>query len=131
MSIACALLLHLASAHFEPGYRSDTHGAGVVCEADDYLAAAGSFRNSEGGSSVYAVGGWQPLRLGLARIGAVGGLINGYTCRDGGIFPFAAGIVSVRLWGDVQARVLAVPHIKGVSAAALQFAVSIPFGDGK
>lgn len=125
---ACFLLLHLAAAHFEPGYRSDTPGAGVICERGAYSAAAGGFRNSEGRGSVYAVAGWQPLHVGTVRLGAVAGVINGYSFRDGRAFPFAAGLASVPMWRGAELRVLAVPHVDGVSAAAVQFGVSIPFG---
>lgn len=124
----CALLLHLLAAHAQPGFHAETPGLGVLCERGQGVAAAGAFRNSEGGSSRYVAAGWQPLELGPVRLGAVAGVIDGYAYRGGNPMPFAAGLVSVPLWRGVEARFLAVPHVEGVSAAALQLAVSIPIG---
>lgn len=125
--LTCALLIHALAIHFEPGYRSDTLGAGIVCEEDDVLYAAGGFRNSEGKRSLYAVAGWQPLHLQSVRIGVVAGLINGYTYQDGKPFAMAAAVVSASLWDGAKLRIMAVPPVPGVSTGAVQFGVSQEF----
>lgn len=118
----CMPQLHLAAIHAEPGYRGDTPGLGVLCRDGDLLAGAGLLRNSIGQRSAYAIAGWQPLRLGPVRIGAVAGAINGYRYRDGAAMPFAAGVVSVPA-GRAEIHLTVIPS-SPVSPATLGLSLS-------
>lgn len=116
-AILCAMVLHLAAWHPEPGYNSDTPGIGVSCERGAALVAAGSMRNSEGGESRYLVGGLYAGAWGPLRFGGVVGAIDGYRRNHGGVLPVAAGLVAVDLGAGFGARFLIVPPVDKGSAA--------------
>lgn len=126
-AIICGALIQLAAIHQAAGMHGYTPGAGVECQRGEIVAAAGGYRNSQGGRSAYAAAGVLPLQIGPVRIGAVVGAVNGYRYRSGGVMPMAAGVVSVDL-GAASVQVFAVPAVPGVSHAALQVGVFVPVG---
>jgi hypothetical protein len=121
----CGLLLHVASWHGDPGYRGDNPGAGVECQRGAAVVAVGTYANSVGRQSVYAVGG-PTVEVGPIRLGAVVGVINGY--RAGREFqPVAAGVASVGLARNVGLRLLVIPRVSGVSPATVHAAIAVGF----
>lgn len=125
-AIICGALLQLFSLHQDTAMNDHTPGAGVECQGGAFVAAAGAYRNSENQTSAYAAaGGLADLGAGF-RAGAVAGVVTGYSYADGGAMPMAAGVVT---WdaGPFEVQAFIVPHVEGVTHAAVQFGVFIPF----
>lgn len=123
--LLCALVVHVASAHDSGGYRSDTPGLGVSCEAGPYVGAAGVFSNSEGTNSRYVVGGLQAGAWGPLRVGVVAGVIDGYRGNHGRPQAVAAGLLSVDLGSGYGLRFLAVPRVSGASPGVVHAAFTV------
>lgn len=118
----CLPHLHVAALHApsEVKYHSFTPGIGVLCRADTLLAGAGMYSNSVGDLSKYAIVGWQPLRYGPWRVGAVAGVVDGYARHQGGYGPMGGLAVS---YGALN--VIAWPRVKNYTPAGL--AISFTF----
>lgn len=124
-AIVCGLLLHVGSWHAAPGFDNINPGAGVECTRGAAVVAVGTYANSVGRQSVYAVGG-PTATVGPIRLGAVVGAINGY--KPGREFqPVAAGLLAVELGRGVGVRILAIPRVSGVSPATVHAAVLVGF----
>ena len=83
----------VASYHFDraPNYNERNWGIGLEHGVmPDVRLVAGSYENSFYRSSAYAGATWTPLRVGPARLGFVGGVIDGYSWNHGRFFPMAA-----------------------------------------
>lgn len=120
----CALQLHIAAYHAEPGYNGNTPGAGLLCPVSDHWRlAAGTYLNSLSEQSVYAGAAWQPVRLGPVKAGVFAGLASGY--KDEAV-PFAALALSVPM-GPLEAHLMVIPEVKDVTPATLAFPVSFGF----
>ena len=120
----CAIQLHIAAYHAEPGYNNATPGIGALCPINgDWSLAAGTYFNSLRQQSVYAGAAWQPVRLGPVKAGLYGGGVTGY--RDE-ISPFLALALSVPLSKTIDAHLIAVPKVEGITPAfaALSFSVN-------
>lgn len=118
----CLPHVHTIAIH-APGpknYETFTPGIGVLCRADTLLVGAGAYRNSNGDPSKYVAAGWQPLRLGPVRLGAMFGLVDGYTRRGGAFAPMGGVSLS---WGN--AHLLMWPRVANYTQAgvALSFTV--------
>lgn len=113
----CLPHFHVAAYHAEAGFRSATPGIGALCRKGDLLAGAGVFSNSIGNASLYAIGGWQPWRIGEARVGAFAGVINGYRR---GAMPFAAAAVSVP-YRDGELHFTVIPKVSNLSPLTVGF----------
>ena|SRR5437867_12683042 len=91
--------LNLTSLHSrtENAMNQRNYGLGIEYHASsDVLYLAGAYRNSYEKTSVYALAGWAPVEVGIARIGVLGGLVNGYPKRNNaGVTPAVAGIVLI------------------------------------
>lgn len=73
---------------------------------------AGFFRNSNRQRSHYLGGFWQPIPLGIARLGVAFGAIDGYPLmRGGGWFPIVVPALSAES-GRFGANLLAIPSYK-------------------
>jgi hypothetical protein len=82
--------------------------------------------NSIGGVSNYLAMGYQPWRIGSIRLGAIGGIVDGYTFNDGGFMPMAAGMISYPLnWGE--AHLIVIPLIAGVTPLTFQFSFTVKY----
>ena len=120
----CAIQLHIAAYHAEPGYNNDTPGAGFLCPVSDHWRlAAGTYYNSLREQSVYAGAAWQPVRLGPVKTGVFAGMVSGY--KDEAV-PFAALALSAPM-GPVEAHLMVIPEVEDVSPATLAFSVSFRF----
>lgn len=93
-----AIGLHLATAHFSPGYESFNPGVYAVCDAPVVgPVVAGAYRNSEGRGSAY-VG--KVFALGQMQI--VVGAVTGYQRQP--VLPLL--VPSLLLWDHVRLSVL-------------------------
>lgn len=88
---------------------------------DDARLVGGAYRNSYRKTSLYAAAAWQPIEILGARVGVLGGLINGYPMHEGRFGPFAALVASVELQ-RIGFNVVALPKVrdKAHGAIALQ-----------
>jgi hypothetical protein len=121
----CAIQLHVAAYHAEPGYNNDTPGIGALCPINgDWSLAAGTYFNSVRKQSAYAGAAWQPLKLGPVKAGLYGGLVTGYS---EGAMPFAAAVLSFNLWRGVDAHLIAVPKVEGLTPATAALSFSKKF----
>ena len=121
----CAIQLHVGSYHAEPGYNNVTQGAGALCPVDgDWSLAAGTYFNSILKPSVYAGAVWQPVRLGPVRAGLYGGGVTGY--RDE-VSPFLALALSAPLSKTIDAHLIAVPKVEGITSAFAALSFSVKF----
>jgi hypothetical protein len=120
----CAIQLHIAAYHAEPGYNGNTPGVGLLCPvSDDWRLAAGTYNNSLRKQSVYAGAAWQPVRLGPVKTGVFAGMVSGY--QDDAV-PFAALALSVPI-GPVEAHLMVIPKVQNVSPATMALSVSFGF----
>src|SRR6266404_2179730 len=91
--------VNLTSLHSrtENAMNQRNYGLGVEYHPSSALLyLAGAYRNSYERTSVYALAGWTPIEVGIARIGILGGLVNGYPkLNNAGVTPAVAGIVMI------------------------------------
>ena len=119
----CGPQLHLAAYHAEPGLRSAIPGVGVFCRTDNALIlGAGAFSNSIGSRSSYVFAGYQPWQLGTVKIGAFGGVIDGY---GRGAMPWGALALSIPIYQRTELHISAIPPVKNV--VPLTFALSVSY----
>ena len=123
---ACALNVHVASYHNEPGFNTMTPGLGVLCETsyEDVRAGAGFYRNSIDHTSVYVGAAWQPLHLGPVRLGAFAGLITGYQHKVDG---FAAAVGSLPVTQRTTLHLIAIPSVKGTNPLTVSLSIEHRF----
>jgi len=76
----CMPQIHTVAIHAEAGYNTSVPGLGVLCVTDskENFVGAGSYRNSIGNASDYAVAGTYIFTISEIRYGIVGGLVTGY-----------------------------------------------------
>lgn len=79
-------------------FRGRNWGWGVQSDLSDNLTAlAGNYINSDYARTSYAGVAWQPLTWHSAKIGLVGGILDGYPAmRNGGVFPAILPWISFR-----------------------------------
>ncbi len=118
--------------HSQGGFNTAVPGLGLFCRADSVIAGAGAYANSEKAVerkvSQYAFGGWQPLKLGNLRAGAMVGLVNGYSYNSGKTIPMAAAVLSYPLPRPfAEAHLTVIPPVRGVTPAVAQFSFTLRF----
>ena len=130
--------------HSQAGFNTAVPGLGALCrhgEGDAWLLGAGAYANSERAVerkvSQYLLAGAQPWSVGPVRLGAVVGLVNGYTFNSGNTLPMAAGIASLpatALPAWVPGRhlvhelhLVAIPPVRGVTPAVAQISFTLMF----
>jgi hypothetical protein len=124
MPADCAVQLHVAAYHAAPGYRGDTPGVGALCDAGgDLRVAAGTYLNSQRKQSAYVGWAWQPIALGVARVGVYGGMVSGYRIP---LLPVAGAVVSVPL-GRVTAHMLIIPEVRDITPTTAAVSFSFKF----
>jgi len=114
----CLPQIHTVAIHATSGFEAITPGLGVLCRTDVFLTGLGVIRNSEKHMSNYAFVGWQPIRLLGFDVGAIAGLVDGYSYNNRKVGPLAA--VSVR-YDNTYFTII--PKVKGVS----EFAIGVSF----
>jgi len=72
----------LASYHFDrtKSYNERNLGLGLERQKGDWSLGVGFYDNSIDKTTVYALGGWTPLRLFGTRVGLAAGPATGYNC---------------------------------------------------
>lgn len=118
--------------HSQGGFNTAVPGFGLFCRADSVIAGAGAYANSEKAVerkvSQYAFGGWQPLKLGNLRAGAMVGLVNGYSYNSGKTIPMAAAVLSYPLPRPfAEAHLTVIPPVRGVTPAVAQLSFTLRF----
>lgn len=118
--------------HSQGGFNTAVPGLGLFCRADSFIAGAGAYANSEKAVerkvSQYAFGGWQPLKLGDLRAGAMVGLVNGYSYNSGKTIPMAAAVLSYPLPRPfAEAHLTVIPPVRGVTPAVAQLSFTLRF----
>ena len=138
----CAAHLHVAAHHWSaPQFKTATPGVGLLCRrASDaaLLAGVSLLRNSRNMPAVYAFAGYQPLRVGTVRVGAIAGLRtravfrvhndrawtwDATTFSHTDVVPFGAAVASWQYKQGAEAHLMLIPHIKNATpaTAALSF----------
>lgn len=122
------LVANLGSYHPDRAYAREHELTGVnpglgveYGVRGDLRLVGGAYRNSYRQTSVYAGGAWQPIEILGARVGVLGGLVNGYPVREGRFGPFAGLVASVEI-GRAGFNIVALPKVrdKAHGAIALQ-----------
>jgi hypothetical protein len=120
--LSVALVLHLLSAHSEPGFENANVGAGLECRITKELSAEmGGYRNSYGRGSAYVAGGYRHTFDSQWAIGAAIGIATGYpdgTIPIGGV---SLHTPTVNGWG---ARLLAGPKVHQGGAHVLHLMIT-------
>lgn len=106
---ACALGLHLASAHVTPGFQNVNPGAYVQCQNG---LTAGAYRNSVNRPSLYLGHTWHRGPFALSAVA-----ITGYPLAP--IVPALVPSVAIKLTQTTKARVSLLLAPKGGTAAHL------------
>lgn len=74
-------------------------GIGLRYQINETLdAQIGVYNNSQFRTSKYAVATWLPVEVGVVRVGVFGGVVTGYSYRNGGAIP--AGGLAARWQGE-------------------------------
>lgn len=123
------LTINVGSYHInaKKDYNQQNYGVGVEYHNDDLIFMAGEYRNSSYKDSVYAMGGWMPLKLGVVNAGATIGAVNGYPNINGGGFTLAvAGVVSAE-WDKVGVNLIVLPKVKDKTPLTLGLQLKIKF----
>lgn len=123
------LTINTGSYHVnaKKNYNQQNYGAGIEYQSGELILMAGGYRNSAYKNSLYAMGGWLPLKYGNIKAGAMLGIVNGYPgMNDGGIIPVAAGIVSAE-YGHVGVNLILLPTSKEKTPLTLGFQVKFKF----
>jgi hypothetical protein len=86
---------------------------------------AGRFRNSVEGYSNYGSVAYQPWALKTVKLGGFAGVINGYSYRNGGYFPYAGALASIPVaFGEIHVVGIPVtPH----TPATVEISVTVKF----
>ena len=136
----CAAHLHIAAHHWQaPQMHSSTPGAGVLCRDGDRLYGASLLMNSRGMPGGYGYVGYQPIKLGALRIGAIAGVRtrsvfsqedwrtwtwNPASYVKTTITPYAAGAVSYRITDNTELHLMLIPAIHRVTPATAALSIS-------
>ena len=73
------LAIHTGSAHFESGYNGKNPGLGVrVKDGEETYYQVGGYYNSVKRTTLYAIYGYEPLKVGNVTFGGFVGLTSGY-----------------------------------------------------
>jgi len=119
------------SYHFDrsQGYNERNWGCGIEYGvARDIRLIAGAYRNSLFRRSLYAGALWTPLHIGPAKIGLIGGVVNGYDDESHGrLFPVVAPAVVLE-YRSFGINLLATPRYRdspGVIGLQLKFQVPL------
>jgi len=86
-------------------------GIGLRFVDGDYHKMVGVYKNSDRKLSTYAMLAWTPINLGPAHIGAVGGVITGYSSP---YIPAAGLYASINLTGRANLNITLVPTIRSI-----------------
>lgn len=117
----CLPHIHVAAYHAEAHYRNDVPGLGILCRETNSIAGVGSFSNSIGRQSNYAIIGKYLFSWGPVRFGAVGGAIDGYDINGGRAIPMGALIASYK-----HAHFTFVPPVESLSPMTIQVSFTLP-----
>lgn len=116
------------SYHFDrnAGLNETNYGIGIEYSiSPSQSLVAGSFKNSERNQSTYFGGAIQPWHIGNFKLGAVVGVINGYSGTAGRFTPMAAPVLSYEQ-GNMGINVLLIPNIP-INDAKVHGAVAFQF----
>lgn len=130
--MSCLPHILAIALHSQGGFNTAVPGLGLFCRADSFIAGAGAYANSEKAVerkvSQYAFVGWQPLKLGDLRAGAMAGLVNGYSYNSGRTLPMAAAVLSYPLPRPfAEAHLTVIPPVRGVTPAVAQLSFTLRF----
>ncbi len=123
--VACSV----RSYHFDRSkdYNERNWGCGLEYGvARDTRLIAGAYKNSLYRESAYAGALWTPLRLGPARIGAIGGIVDGYNANGGRFFPIVAPALTIEGYA-AGINILASPRYRdspGVIGIQVKFQIN-------
>jgi len=87
-----------ASYHFDRSKIRNERNPGIGVEyglTNAPRIVVGYYKNSQWGTSHYAGGIWTPLKWGPAKMGAMYGVIDGYTPRNGGYIPMVIPLATI------------------------------------
>jgi opacity protein-like surface antigen len=102
-------------------------GLGLEYRVSDSLGfAMGAYRNSLYKTSVYGLVRYQPLTLGSVRVGAVAGLIDGYSYHHGAYFPAAMPALSLDV-GRTTLTLVGIPNIGRAIDGMVSLQVGVRF----
>lgn len=92
--------LHLGAVSYHvnraANYNEINPGLGIEHQFNArHSLSAGAYYNSERRTTVYALYGYTPLRIGPVKIGVLAGLANGYSGHDGKFFPVALPVAMI------------------------------------
>lgn len=132
------LAVHAGSAHFESGYNGKNPGLGLrIKDGEETYYQFGAYHNSVKRTTLYAIYGYEPLKVGNVTFGGFVGLTSGYgvtvtetavmKCDSGGhicsvaitehlesnkkITP-AAGLTAAIAFEKFNVMIIAVPTVK-------------------
>lgn len=119
----CTPQLHTVAIHAQAGFETAVPGIGILCTQDSILAGVGTYHNSIGKQSNYALGGGYFATLGRIRFGAAAGVVDGYAL-NGGCTPMGVAIVSFPVAG-VDVHLTLIPHVPKITPALVQFSFTL------
>lgn len=71
--------MHLGSKHFEPGYNGENPGLGLrIKDGEETYYQLGGYHNSVKRTTIYAIYGYEPFKIGNISFGGFLGVTSGY-----------------------------------------------------
>lgn len=115
------LIAHLLSVHGgEREYNNENYGVGAECRGELFTVQAGTYRNSFEDTTVYVVGGIEPLRVqrGNAEfgLGIAAGPASGYSKHIA--LPVIGGVRARASFGRFEVSALLLPKLGAGDAFA-------------
>jgi hypothetical protein len=86
-------------------------GIGLHFVAGDYHKLIGVYKNSDRKLSTYALLAWTPINIGVAHVGAIGGVVTGYSSP---YLPAAGLYTSFNLTDKANLNITLVPTIRSI-----------------
>jgi hypothetical protein len=86
-------------------------GVGLHFTDGNYHKLIGVYKNSDSKLSTYALIAWTPINVGIAHVGAVGGVVTGYSSP---YIPVAGLYASINLTDRANLNITAVPTIRSI-----------------
>lgn len=86
-------------------------GVGLEFVEGDYRKMIGFYRNSDRNTSAYALLAWAPVKIGVVKLGAFGGMVTGY---ESPYLPVAGATAIVEITEKVNLNITAIPTISSI-----------------
>ena len=115
----------LLSLHARSHFNASNGGLLIEAMHDDWIAIAGTYRNSDYRTTHVVMAGATPWHVGPVALGGVGGVLDGMKRNDGHAIPVGFLVARWRPVNHVELSTLVLP-VPNAACVAFSIAVLIP-----